>query len=483
MKVISKLTIAQLAVLGQIHSAAASHERQARSDKNLRSDPQKRLNGKEQARSAAAINMEAWESFISSSISAPMRPTPSKKPNPVPSPSAPTPTDCCNLPAGSREKQLFDLYSTVSDPKDIVTAGTPQFKAFKWILEEDEFCVCPLDAGCELVQRYVMAVYYYSTKGEGWTNCGAGSATCDPTETKQRSGCYPGAAEPWLSNNPSCDWCGDNCDDPVNPTCITQISLDNITQAGTIPFELQNITYLWYFSNEDGAITNTIPEQLGNLKNLSFFDVNFQNIEGTIPETFYSLDNLYTLDVNDNFLTGSISSGICDLKKMSLVQLGNDKDGANKFSGTEIPSCVGDLPALKVFDVTGLGLTGPLPAFKNPNLAFLDVEKNNFSGNLDGTNWNDLSNLQTLVLGDNALITGTIPESIGGIDVLSLADFTGMGLTGTMPSAICGLRDKALEFLQTDCGGVPPKVVCEFPTCCTFCQYKFSKSLLLLFVG
>jgi hypothetical protein len=51
-----------------------------------------------------------------------------------------------------------------------------------------------------------------------------------------------------------------------------------------------------------------------------------------------------------------------------------------------------------------------------------------------------------------------------------LGDFTDMSLTGTMPAEICANRDTnrvKLEFLQSDCDGVPPKVTCTY---CTFCN-------------
>jgi hypothetical protein len=110
-------------------------------------------------------------------------------------------------------------------------------------------------------------------------------------------------------------------------------------------------------------------------------------------------------------------------------------------------------------------------SFNNPNLSFLDVGENNFTGNLNGPNWSNLKNLETLVLGGNP-IDGTIPTTIGRIKTLQLADFTDMGLTGTMPAEICANRNTNggnLEFLQSDCGGVTSKVEVEC-IYCTFCN-------------
>jgi len=276
---------------------------------------------------------------------APVKVKGKKGPTPYPAPAL-----CCNLSPEKRAEELLALYSTVSDPTAIAAPGTPQFKALNWILTQDTYCICPdTTPACELVQRYVMAVYYYSTGGEGWTNCGANSKVCDPAAIMFPFilFCYEGAAARWLSDAPSCQWCGNNCDDTLNSDCITQINLDGIGQSGILPFELQNITHLYYLSNEDGTISSTIPEELGSLKNLSWFDLNFQDIQGPIPKSFYKVDSLRYLDLNDNKMTGSISSDICNLPDLFFLQLGNDQDGTNDFSGTTIPNCIGRLSKLR----------------------------------------------------------------------------------------------------------------------------------------
>lgn len=139
------------------------------------------------------------------------------------------PKDCCGLPYGARQKQLFQIFSTVSNPTDIKTPGTPQYKAFNWIIYDDDYCLCPNNSSCELIQRYVMAVFYYSTGGEKWVNCGAASTVCNPSGSTYNgfatSACFEGASERWLAPVSSCRWCGNVCDDLNHITCITQIDI------------------------------------------------------------------------------------------------------------------------------------------------------------------------------------------------------------------------------------------------------------------
>jgi hypothetical protein len=398
-----------------------------------------------------------------------LKPTfkPTARPSNKPSES---PKDCCNLPLGERRNQLLEIYSTVSRQADILTSGTPQNLAFEYVINDEVYCLCPNNASCELVQRYVMAVYYYSTKGDGWVNCGAKSLVCNSNETQnlftgeEISGCFPEAKASWLSPVSSCTWCGNICED-VNNTCITQIELNSINQSGTLPFELQNLTFLYHLSNQVGSISSTIPPELGNIANLSYVDLDFQNLTGTIPDAFYSLPNMTNLDFNDNKLTGSIPNKICGLAKLEFLQVGNQDAGSNNFGGATIPDCIGSLQKLRVLDVQNLGLVGSLPKLTSPDLQFLEVSRNTLTGNLATTPWEDLSKLEYLVIYGNSM-TGTIPASIGKIPGLKLGAFDSNDFTGSMPKEICDLTATSLENIQSDCNGATPEVTC---TCCTFC--------------
>lgn len=63
----------------------------------------------------------------------------------------------------------------MSSRQDIADDRSPQGKALNWITNEDEAQLCPNDDN--LIQRYIMAVFYYSTDGDRWAECSAGSAS------------------------------------------------------------------------------------------------------------------------------------------------------------------------------------------------------------------------------------------------------------------------------------------------------------------
>jgi hypothetical protein len=85
----------------------------------------------------------------------------------------------------SRMAATVDLLSVngVTDEAELTTPGTPQNRAAFWIANEDRLQLdIPADITATLtqtetqnpvypfVQRYALAVFYYSTRGEAWTN-------------------------------------------------------------------------------------------------------------------------------------------------------------------------------------------------------------------------------------------------------------------------------------------------------------------------
>jgi len=74
--------------------------------------------------------------------------------------------------------------STVSDDNLFDVASTPQAQALNWITNEDTISpiLCPNqeNIGCSrngsinpMIQRYVLAVFYFATEGDDWDQCSA----------------------------------------------------------------------------------------------------------------------------------------------------------------------------------------------------------------------------------------------------------------------------------------------------------------------
>jgi hypothetical protein len=120
----------------------------------------------------------------------------------------------------------------VSNPTDVDTPGTPQNLAADWLINEDSLYVCPQDPF--LLQRYAMAVFYYSTRGDRWSECSAPSNFTDPASIElANESCtiaVPGTGMgAWLTPVSECDWAAVACD---NSTAVIRIDFGTFSWIG-----------------------------------------------------------------------------------------------------------------------------------------------------------------------------------------------------------------------------------------------------------
>ena len=119
-----------------------------------------------------------------------------------------------------REAAIMDLLREVSNPDALTTPNTPQNNAANWIIYEDfDFFICPDDP--KLIQRYVMAIFYFSTGGEGWKECSTSLINNECPEGHN-----------FLSGVSECQWGGVSCN---NHGCMTNITFgENFSMLFTL---------------------------------------------------------------------------------------------------------------------------------------------------------------------------------------------------------------------------------------------------------
>eukprot|EP01082_Thalassiosira_pseudonana_P000083 g127.t1 g127 contig1:303470-306620(-) len=308
--------------------------------------------------STSPTTMDPSSSPSNKPTEAPVTPVPTSEPTSMPSDSPSWPYSCGILPC-DRSKALRELYSTISDPSLFDDPTTPQSLALDWITNHDSMTVCPQDDSCHAIQRYVLAVFYFSTEGWQWSSCkaprnymcedeiAAADANCDRTVTphfaSDRVGIFQTSA--WLTPIHECHWGGVACrgeDEPELAYCLDQIDIENNNLRGVIPEEIAALENLRYLYLEQGQMSGTIPVFLGSLRELQVIDLDFNNFSGSIPNEIYGLANLRQLDLNDNKLSGTVSADIGHLTELYVLQLDH-----NNFSG-DIPSEIGQLEHLEV---------------------------------------------------------------------------------------------------------------------------------------
>ncbi|KAL3791625.1 hypothetical protein HJC23_012215 [Cyclotella cryptica] len=332
--------------------------------------------------------------------------------------SAPSYSYPCGLLPCEREKDLRDFYSSISEPALFENPSTPQSLALDWITNHDSMMVCPNDPKtCHTIQRYVMAVMYFSLKGHQWTECSApkdfncedeiklADQTCNiipsphyPNQT--RVGGFDAMA--WLSPSHECLWGGCVChgdDVPELSYCLDQLEFEGNNLKGLIPNEIARLEHLRFLSFEKGNLTGTIPSALGSIHGLHTIDLDFNELTGPIPDAIYGLKNLRQLDLNNNALTGTLSSKVGMLGHLQVLQV------------------------------------------------------------------------------DHNLLTGTIPSEIRDLENLEVGFFSYNNFTGHVDEGICALRSPAghLDMLQVDCAVDGGKVACD---CCSSCRQPDQSNVL-----
>jgi len=146
--------------------------------------------------------------------------------------------------------------------------------ALVWIIQTD-----PKQVGVDyptLLQRYILALIYFATKGEEWTD-----------------------AYKWLSEDNECQWSHVMCDDSLQ---VIGLDFRNNNLQGEIPHEMSFLEILQTLDMSNNNLTGAIPDEFGN---------------------FYFLEQLHLY--GNEFDTG-LPDEICYLKSEHLKDLRIDCD-------------------------------------------------------------------------------------------------------------------------------------------------------------
>lgn len=218
----------------------------------------------------------------------------------------------CGMAETDRIVEILAILDSVADPDLIRNNAHPQGLATTWLIEEDLRHVCPDTDSCGLIQRWTLAVIYFSTNGDGWFQCSSNPAATD----------LCGAEEPFvgetrfLSEEHECEWAGISCID----LCVTEIEFEENNLVGTIPTEIGLLEDLAIWGMERGGLEGPIPTEIGKLTNLIFLDLDFNQLSGSLSSELLSLTSLTQLDLNNNRMTGSIN-GIGVFPDLEFLQL------------------------------------------------------------------------------------------------------------------------------------------------------------------
>jgi hypothetical protein len=197
----------------------------------------------------------------------------------------------------------------ISTAEEIVTFGSPQHKAMQWIVSDDPAQIDPEHR--YLLQRYALAVFYYSTHGESMfqtaivnlTETIAPEGSDEETDPRVGDIALPAdgetqvmgddlAAQPnwvnengWMSGAGICSWYGIECHHR------TGTSVYNTRYDGNNGVILFNMT--------ENNVRGKFPKEIfAALKDIRWLSLSGNGFFGTLPSGVGGLDQLRKLHVN-----------------------------------------------------------------------------------------------------------------------------------------------------------------------------------------
>jgi len=294
---------------------------------------------------------------------------PSMAPSMAPSaaPFSPVPLDLL------LEELSYHIAPTDKELLILKNITSPQGKALAW-LQDDVITRTPGRLTSIVLERYTLAVLYFSTSGEtSWDF-------------------------PCMNSDDICQWNVPNLDDKgVNcgedQETVTYLAFDRLGIEGRLPWELVLLSNLKNLGIDQNKLTGPIPSRIGELTQLRVFSASGNDLTGILPETFSPVTTRIDLDRNRFTGTLPVSWGT-KMPLLTGINLSN-----NSVTGT-IPTTFGKLSSLSQLLISYNLMTGTIPSEirQMSSLKEFYLEFNLFTESTNGSICDLLSGFQILAL-------------------------------------------------------------------------------------
>lgn len=365
----------------------------------------------------------------------------------------------------------------VSDPDALSRQGSPQYEAALWMADQDnlQYDIPTHDQDSLLytrfIQRYTLAVFYFSLGGKGWLNS---LNFLDPdrdecfwfdTDKEHREGdvgkVYAYGAVCNIDARvesiliPENQLVGRLPDELALLADLSLLALPRNKIHGSIPLSFQALSKMEYLNLRFNSMSGRMPDWMGEsgMNGLRVLALSDNDFSGTLPPSLSKLKLLKTLALDDNLLSGSLEA-VNGMMSLEFLYMENNEFNTT-IDGTFLAKC----DKIIEVDVSGNRLKGvPLPAhlLQHSSLQVLDMHSNELDGPLP-TDILYNSGLRLLSLYSNNIV-GQIPSSITNLRALTHLDLSDNIFDGTLPEALGNLTRLTYLFLsdnEFDEGPIP----------------------------
>ncbi|KAL5542007.1 hypothetical protein UlMin_009717 [Ulmus minor] len=242
-------------------------------------------------------------------------------------------------------------------------------------------------------------------------------------------------------------------------TTVAGIDLNFANLEGTLPEELGLLKDLAFFHINSNRFSGTIPQSFSCFGLLYELDVSNNQLSGPFPSVVLSIPKLQYLDIRFNKFFGEIPSQVFDLKLDALFinnnnfqsvlpqNIGNSPVSVLVFADNNLNSCfpsslVNLKDTLEELIITNSGLKGCLPSEIGllNKLTVFDVSQNQLVGSLPAS-IASMTSLEQLNVANNKL-SGVIPENICRLPKLENFTFSN--------NFFCGEPEICLKLMDKD---------------------------------
>jgi hypothetical protein len=170
------------------------------------------------------------------------------------------------------------IQNSISNPATFNDTSSPQYQALNWMANSGDGADIIQSESIQgatpyIIQRYILAVLYYSTTGVGWN--------------KQYD---------FLTNTNECEWGvgannGFNVIDCNNDGFVTLINLWQNQLMGVIPTELVHLTNCTALDFLTNRLSGEVPVEITQMK-LDYLNLGYNQLSGTVMPEYGNLVNV-----------------------------------------------------------------------------------------------------------------------------------------------------------------------------------------------